>query len=205
MSEQSETHQILQAYTTAAKEIDDKYFSPFIKVLDRLLTGLNTHFHVHQKRILVFSYIEGEKGRAELRKLLSLQRTLLSQQKQNLKTSFLRINQDVYLEVKKDATEFLAGSSFFVPSEVQFSLLIRENPVHPGYYEVKIAGFDENFDIKLEGNDQSDDLYKFFAKKLKKYYEKLPDYFREKNIYPGSLENMAPFLQDPKNSEKFMP
>ena len=105
MSEQSETHQILQAYTTAAKEIDDKYFSPFIKVLDRLLTGLNTHFHVHQKRILVFSYIEGEKegekGRAELRKLLSIQRTLLSQQKQNLKTSFLRINQDVYLEAKK--------------------------------------------------------------------------------------------------------
>jgi hypothetical protein len=218
MSEQSETYEISQAYITATKEIDNKYFSPFIEVLDRLLTELDTHFNTDStdsKRILVFSYTKGQKGKAELRKLLSQQRTLLSEKSQDYRTSFLRINQEVYLELKKDEAESLKDeaeslfeSSFFVPfvpSEVQFSLLIRENSNVPGYYDVQLAGFDKIFDVKLEGKDQSDDLYKFFAKKLKEYYEKLPDYFRVKNIYPESLENMANFLlsQVPKNSAEF--
>lgn len=176
----SKASEIYQAHATADKEIDE-YLNPLIQTLNNLLIGLDTFFNGE----LIFSHKQGNKGTTKLRDLLYLD------------NGFWRTNQEV--ELKKNEGQRLSENKFSPPSRVEFALLAKETLGHPGFYEVKLAGFKENFQIRAGGNNEANALYKFFADKIKEYYKKIPDYFKKYGKHPNSLEELAPLCQGAEN------
>jgi hypothetical protein len=48
-------------------------------------------------------------------------------------------------------------------------------------------------------DEEANDLYKFFAEKIKEYYKKMPEYFKKYGKNPNSLEELAPLCQGAEN------
>jgi hypothetical protein len=82
--------------------------------------------------------------------------------------------------------------------------LAKETDGYPGFYDVKLAGFNNNnFRIRAGGNKEANDLYKFFAGKVKEYYQKMPEYFKKNGKNPNSLEELAPLCQGSENLQTY--